>query len=164
MKQKCRNTDQENIYNSGFNLHELTQAIVSLKTKKSPGPGSITAGFLKHLYPLELDTCLWVFHHIWKTLVLALWRNTESQNISFSTVHLLTDVLKSMEKVVTVRLNWYLEIQMCHLHHNQPSGYTAQQISKLLCLVCKLRIFLTEMKQCLQSLLTSRVLMILFGG
>jgi hypothetical protein len=57
IKQKYRNTDQENIFNSVFKLHELTQAIASLETKKSQGPYSIMTEFLKHEGPLELDTC-----------------------------------------------------------------------------------------------------------
>jgi ribosomal protein S18 len=47
-KEKCRITNQENIFNTDFKLHELTEAIASLKTRKSPGPDHIMTEFLKH--------------------------------------------------------------------------------------------------------------------
>jgi tRNA(Met) C34 N-acetyltransferase TmcA len=62
MKQKCRTTDQENIFNSDFRLHNLTQAIASLKTRKSPGPDSIMAEFLKYVGPVALGTFLQLFN------------------------------------------------------------------------------------------------------
>jgi hypothetical protein len=43
IKQKHRITNQENIFNSDFKLHELTQATASLKTRKNPGPYSTMA-------------------------------------------------------------------------------------------------------------------------
>jgi len=33
MKEKCMATDQENIFNADYKLHELTQATASFRTK-----------------------------------------------------------------------------------------------------------------------------------
>jgi hypothetical protein len=45
IKEKCRITNQDNIFNTDFQPHELTQAIASLKTRKSPGPDRIPKVF-----------------------------------------------------------------------------------------------------------------------
>jgi hypothetical protein len=74
IKEKCRITNQENIFNTDFKSHELTQAIASLKTRKSPGPNHIMTEFLKHLGPVALDTLLQLFNQIWKTTIPAMWR------------------------------------------------------------------------------------------
>jgi hypothetical protein len=73
MKQKFKMTNQANIFNSSFKFHEMTQATDSLKTKKSPGPYSVMAEFLKHLGPVALNISLQLFNQIWKTSIPAMW-------------------------------------------------------------------------------------------
>jgi hypothetical protein len=51
-------TDQENIFNADYKLHELTQATPSLRTKKSLGPDLNMAELLKHLGLKALSICL----------------------------------------------------------------------------------------------------------
>jgi hypothetical protein len=72
--EKCWITNQENIFNTDFKRHELTQAIASLKTRKSPGPDHIMTEFLKHLGPVAFDTVLLLYNQIWKTSIPAMWR------------------------------------------------------------------------------------------
>jgi hypothetical protein len=74
IKEKCRITTQENIFNTDIKPHELTQAIASLKTRKSPGPEHIMTEFLKHLGPVAFDTLLQLFNQIWITSIPAMWR------------------------------------------------------------------------------------------
>jgi hypothetical protein len=74
IKEKCRITNQENIFNTDFKPHELTKATASLKTRKSPGPNHIMTEFLKHLGPVAFDTLLQLFNQIWKISIPAMWR------------------------------------------------------------------------------------------
>jgi hypothetical protein len=120
IKEKCRITYQENIFNTDFKPHKLTQAIASLKTRKSPGPDHIMAEFLKHLGPVVFDTPLKLLNQIWKTSIPAMWRKViiipllkakkpASEVSSYRPISLTSILAKTMEKMVGARLNWYLE-------------------------------------------------------
>jgi ribonuclease HI len=145
IKQKCRATDQETIFNTDFKLHELTQAIASLRTKKSPGPDLIMAEFLKHLGTKALSICLQLFNQIWTTTVPAMWRKAiiipilkakkpDSELSSYRPISLTSILAKTMEKMISARLNWYLETE--NLLSPAQAGFrkycsTNQQITML---------------------------------
>jgi hypothetical protein len=121
IKEKCRIRNQENIFNTDFKPHELTQAIASLKTRKSPGPGHIMTEFLKHLGPVAFDTLLKLFNQIWKTSIPAVWRKAviplskakkpASELSSYQPISLTNTLAKTIEKMAGVSLNWYPETQ-----------------------------------------------------
>jgi hypothetical protein len=96
-KEKCRITTQGNIFNTDFKPHELSQAIASSKTGKSPDPDHIMTEFLKHLGPVAFDTLLQFLIRFGKQSSNVEESNhhssTESQKNSFRTIHLLTNIL-----------------------------------------------------------------------
>jgi hypothetical protein len=125
--------------------------MASLKTRKSPGPDHIVTEFLKHLGPVAFDTLLRLFSQIWKTSIPAMWRKAiiipllkakkpASELSSYRPISLTSALAKTMEKMVSARLNWYLETQ--NLLSPAQAGFrrycsTNQQ---LLCLVRKFKI------------------------
>jgi hypothetical protein len=121
-KEKCRITNQENIFNTDFKPHELTQDIASLKTRNSPDPNHIMTEFLKHLGPVAFATLLKLFNQVWKTSIPAMWRKAiiiplpkakkpASELSSYQPISLTRTLAKTLEKMVSARLNWYLEAQ-----------------------------------------------------
>jgi hypothetical protein len=143
-KTKVKITNQENIFNSSFKLHELIQAIGSLKTMKSQGPNSVMAELLKHLGPVALYICLQLCSQIWKTSIPAVWRKA-----------IIIPILKASKLVSELFIYWPIPLtnilaktgkngqckiepvprnpKFCH-QHKQASGGNVQQTSKLLCL------------------------------
>jgi hypothetical protein len=109
IKEKCRITNQENIFNTDFKPHELTQAIASLKTRKSPETDHIMTEFLNHLGPVAFDTLLKLCNQIWKTSIPAMWRKAiiisllkakkpASELSSYRPISLTSTLVKTMEK------------------------------------------------------------------
>jgi hypothetical protein len=123
IKQKCGATYQENIFNAKFKLNELTQATASLCTKKNPGCDFIMAEPHKYRGPTALSTCVKLFNQIWTKTVAAMSRRANIIHllaekkrrglkiIQVSTNNTNKHSSKTIEKIINVRLNWYLETE-----------------------------------------------------
>ena len=110
-------------YNEPFSMAELTSAISSLKSV-SEGPDDIHNEMLRRLPERALIALLAVFNSIWETgMFPAAWREATVipvlkpgksglDPLHYRPISLTSSLCKLMEKMVNVRLSWFLE------HHN----------------------------------------------
>ncbi|KAI5720833.1 hypothetical protein M8J77_012264 [Diaphorina citri] len=103
-----------------FTLAELNQAISKLKSKSTPGPDKIHPEFLKHMGNTTKLKVLSFFNLVWKKTVPAEWKKAiivpilkdgkpEESVESYRPISLTSQLAKTMERMVSNRLNWFLE-------------------------------------------------------
>lgn len=117
---KSTNSTKDNIFNKNFNMKELNIAINSLKSNKSPGADNVHAEFLKHLGNKAKTQLLSLYNLSWNTKVPDDWKKAviipilkpkkSTNNFSnYRPIALTSVIVKTIEKMISNRLNWYLE-------------------------------------------------------
>ncbi|KAI5752692.1 hypothetical protein M8J77_019486 [Diaphorina citri] len=107
-------------FSKNFNLTELNQAIKKLRNKAAPGIDKIHPEFLKNMGPKAKSRLLDLYNFSWKKSVPAEWRKAEIIPIlkegkpeecisSYRPISLTSHLAKVMERMVSSRLNWFLE-------------------------------------------------------
>lgn len=121
-------SDNDEVYNADFTLHELRQAI-SLSGNTSVGPDSLHYAFFKHMNDSQLLEILKLFNYIWRTgLFPVAWRHSTLIPIlkpgksgervdSYRPIQLTSCLSKLMERIIAKRLAWYVQ------HKNMLSQY-----------------------------------------
>src|ERR1043165_747098 len=107
--------------NEDFTLNELKDAIRSVKCNKSPGDDRIPYELRKHLHRNALRVLLAYYNKIWKegdlpddwhhAIIVPLLKPTKNASLpeSYRPISLTSTLCKVMEKMVTNRLQWFLE-------------------------------------------------------
>lgn len=107
--------------NTEFTLSELKDAIRSVKCNKSPGDDRIPYELLKHLHKNALRVLLTYYNKIWEesdlpddwhhATIIPLLKPTKNASLpeSYRPISLTSTICKVMEKMVTNRLQWFLE-------------------------------------------------------
>ncbi|GFV57532.1 probable RNA-directed DNA polymerase from transposon BS [Trichonephila clavipes] len=101
-------------------LLELREAVGHIRCAKSPGPNNFHPEFLKHLGCNALSVLLTLYSHSWKYGVPAIWKKAIVVPIpkknkplddlnSYRPISLTSILSKVMERMITSRLDWYLE-------------------------------------------------------
>ncbi|GFV83855.1 probable RNA-directed DNA polymerase from transposon BS [Trichonephila clavipes] len=108
------------IFHRNFSISELREAVGHIRCAKSPGPDNFHPEFLKHLGCNALSVLLTLYNHSWKYDVPAIWKkaivvpihkkNKPLDDLNSYHPSSLTSILsKVMERMITSRLDWYLE-------------------------------------------------------
>ncbi|KAI5725988.1 hypothetical protein M8J77_022473 [Diaphorina citri] len=108
------------VFSKKFTRTELNQSINKLKTKSSPGSDKIYTEFLKHLGPKARSTLLEFINTVWQKSVPAEWKKAtiipilkdgkpEDNINSYRPISLTSHMAKLMERLISSRLNWFLE-------------------------------------------------------
>lgn len=107
--------------NADFTLSELKDAIRSVKCNKSPGDDRIPYELLKHLHRNALQVLLAYYNKVWKegdlpddwhhATIVPLLKPTKTASLpeSYRPISLTSTICKVMEKMVTSRLQWFVE-------------------------------------------------------
>ena len=113
-------TRQQLSYNDEFSIHEMEHCL-SLTTESSPGIDKITYSMIKHVHPTLLATLIALFNKIYKNNYFPIrWKvaiiipipkpGKDSTNpINYRPISLTSCMSKLLEKMVNIRLMWYLE-------------------------------------------------------
>lgn len=113
-------SDNSEDYNSYITLEELQKAILKA-TDSATGPDNIHYQILKHLPQSSLKTLLYIFNQIWeKGCLPSLWKQAtvipipkpgkdHSDPMNYRPIALTSCLCKTMERIVTDRLVWFLE-------------------------------------------------------
>ena len=113
-------TTERLAYNEPFTMPELTSAISSLRSV-AEGPDAIHNDMLRHLPAVALEALLATINSIWQTGTFpAVWRQATVIPIlkpgksgleprHYRPISLTSSLCKLMEKMVNVRLSWFLE-------------------------------------------------------
>lgn len=113
-------TDELLTYNQSFSLAELKSAICKLRTV-SEGPDRIHNDMLKHLPDNVLVMLLDIFNRLWENgefpgswreaIVIPILKpgKTGSEPLHYRPISLTSCLCKLMERLVNVRLSWFLE-------------------------------------------------------
>ena len=113
-------TREDTVYNEPFSMAELTSAIGSLKNV-SEGPDAIHNEMLRHLPASALTALLATLNSLWETGVFPeAWKEATVVPIlkpgksgldplHYRPISLTSSLCKLMEKMVIVRLSWFLE-------------------------------------------------------
>ncbi|GFS49551.1 probable RNA-directed DNA polymerase from transposon BS [Trichonephila clavipes] len=108
------------IFHRNFSISELREAVGHIRCAKSPGPDNFHPEFLKHLGCNALSVLLTLYNHSWKYGVPAIWKKAivvlipeknkplDDSN-SYRPISLTSILSKVMERMITSRLDWYLE-------------------------------------------------------
>ena len=116
-------TDERMSYNEPFTMAELESAISSLRSV-SEGPDAVHNDMLQHLPAVALEALLAIFNSLWETgtypetwreaTVIPVLKAGKSglDPLHYRPISLTSSLSKLMEKMVNVRLSWFLE------HHN----------------------------------------------
>jgi ribonuclease HI len=125
--------DDNAVLNENFNLAEIFRAIKDLKNDSSPGDDKISYEMLKHLPRKAVKILLKFYNKCWESgklpgdfkhaLILPIHKAEKdpSNPSSYRPISLTSTIGKLMERLVTNRLNWFLE-KNCLLNNNQ-SGF-----------------------------------------
>ncbi|GFS79338.1 probable RNA-directed DNA polymerase from transposon BS [Trichonephila clavipes] len=108
------------IFHRNFSISELREAVGHIRCAKSPGPDNFYPEFLKHLGCNALSVLLTLYNHSWKYGVPAIWKKAIVVPIpkknkplddlnSYRPISLTSILSKVMERMITSRLDWYLE-------------------------------------------------------
>src|ERR1043165_4764318 len=112
--------EKESDLNQTFAIHELKTTIHEMRSKSSPGPDKITYEMLKKISDISLETILHLYNTIWMNGILPkAWKHAiilpiakpgkdSSVPSSYRPISLTNVLCKTMEKLVTNRLTWYL--------------------------------------------------------
>ena len=125
-------TSEHIAYNEPFTTAELKSAINSLKSV-SAGPDAIHNNMLLRLPAVALEALLAVFNSLWESGVFPdAWREATvipilkpgksgSDPLHYRPISLTSSLCKLMERMVNVRLNWFLEHH--HVFTNAQCGF-----------------------------------------
>ena len=114
------NTTEQKSYNEPFTMAELTAAIDSLRSV-AEGPDAIHSDMLRRLPAAVLEALLATFNSLWEIETFpAAWREATVipilkhgksglDPLHYRTISLTSSFCKLMEKMVNMRLSWYLE-------------------------------------------------------
>ena len=119
------NTHLDRMFEKAFSIQELNEAIRNTKNKKQPGDDQIFPEMVKNLGPAAKQMLLDIYNDFWvndeltlladwtKAVVIPLLKPGKHPNEmeSYRPIALTPILAKIMEKMVTERLNWYLENQ-----------------------------------------------------
>ncbi|GFW71054.1 probable RNA-directed DNA polymerase from transposon BS [Trichonephila clavipes] len=108
------------IFHRNFSISELREVVGHIRCAKSPGPDNFHPEFLKHLGCNALSVLLTLYNHSWKYGVPAIWKKAIVVPIpkknkplddlnSYRPISLTSILSKVMERMITSRLDWYLE-------------------------------------------------------
>ncbi|GFU51015.1 probable RNA-directed DNA polymerase from transposon BS [Trichonephila clavipes] len=108
------------IFHRNFSISELREAVGHIRCAKSSGPDNFHPEFLKHLGCNALSVLLTLYNHSWKYGVPAIWKKATVVPIpkknkplddlnSYRPISLTSILSKVMERMITSRLDWYLE-------------------------------------------------------
>ncbi|GFU45968.1 probable RNA-directed DNA polymerase from transposon BS [Trichonephila clavipes] len=108
------------IFHRNFSISELREAVGHIRCAKSPGPDNFHPEFSKHLGCNALSVLLTLYNHSWKYGVPAIWKKAIVVTIpkknkplddlnSYRPISLTSMLSKVMERMITSRLDWYLE-------------------------------------------------------
>ncbi|GFU10212.1 probable RNA-directed DNA polymerase from transposon BS [Trichonephila clavipes] len=108
------------IFHRNFSISELREAVGHIRCAKSPGTDNFHPEFLKHLGCNALSVLLTLYNHSWKYGVPAIWKKAIVVPIpkknkplddlnSYRPISLTSILSKVMERMITSRLDWYLE-------------------------------------------------------
>ena len=119
---KCQNeVNHDDTLNLPYGKAEISNSINSLKMKKASGRDLMTNEMLKWLPNSHVITLLNIFNSSWENAILPIgWKEADilpfpkpgkdlSMPSSYRPISLLSCTGKLMEKMVTTRLNWFLE-------------------------------------------------------
>ena len=113
-------TTERTAYNKPFTMAELTAAISSLRSV-AEGPDGIHNDMLRHLPAVAQEALLATFNSLWETGTFpAAWRQATvvpilkpgksgHNPLHYRPISLTSSLCKLMEKMVNVRLSWFLE-------------------------------------------------------
>ena len=113
-------TTERLAYNEPFTMPELVSAISSLQSV-AEGPDLIHNDMLRHLPAVALEALLAVFNSVWETgtfpaawqqaMVIPILKPGKSglDPLHYRPISLTSSLGKLMEKMVNVRLSWFLE-------------------------------------------------------
>uniref|UniRef100_A0A0B7BQ42 Endonuclease/exonuclease/phosphatase domain-containing protein n=2 Tax=Arion vulgaris TaxID=1028688 RepID=A0A0B7BQ42_9EUPU len=102
-------------------LTELQRALKKLNRKKAPGPDGVSNDMLKQIGPIAQSLLLQIFNNSWRQgRVPDIWKNATIHPIfksgkdkkdpqSYRPISLLSCTAKLLERVITTRLQWFLE-------------------------------------------------------
>ncbi|GFW42533.1 uncharacterized protein TNCV_4257271 [Trichonephila clavipes] len=108
------------IFHRNFSISELREPVGHIRCAKSPGPDNFHPELLKHLGCNALSVLLTLYNHSWKYGVPAIWKKAIVVPIpkknkplddlnSYRPISLTSILSKVMERMITSRLDWYLE-------------------------------------------------------
>lgn len=112
-------------YNAPLTLSELENEIRSLKENSTPGPDLIHNKMIKNLPQIAKENLLAIFNRLWNNNEFPKqWRVAEivpipkpgrpsDQAKNLRPISLTSTLCKLFEKVITKRLNWFLDQQNC---------------------------------------------------
>ncbi|GFT05544.1 uncharacterized protein LOC103524116 [Trichonephila clavipes] len=120
------------IFQRNFSISELREAVGHIRCAKSPGPDNFHPEFLKHLGCNALSVLLTLYNHSWKYGVPAIWKKAIVVPIpkknkplddlnSYRPISLTSILSKVMERMITSRLDWYLETN--NLLNSSQAGF-----------------------------------------
>ena len=107
-------------FNKPFTMAELKSAVVGLRSV-AEGPDQVHNDMIRHLPGCALNTLLALFNEIWETSQFpAAWREATvipllkpgksgSDPLHYRPISLTSSLCKLMEKLINVRLSWFLE-------------------------------------------------------
>jgi ribonuclease HI len=122
----------DHVLDEKFNSRELQYVLQSTKNT-APGRDNITYEMIKHFSQYSLDYLLNYYNHIWNTGIIPdQWKTSiiipilkkdknKETTTSYRPISLTSNIGKIMEKLVTVRLNWYMEKN--ELFNKYQSGF-----------------------------------------
>jgi len=134
------------VFDSPISDCELQAAIKQLKNRKSPGEDQTRAEFLKHAGKEARTSILRWFQKICETgIVPALWKKAIAEPVPktgkdptstaiYRSISLTSTMGKSMERIISTRLNWLLETN--NVIANEQAGFkihrsTCEHLAKL---------------------------------
>ncbi|GFV30126.1 probable RNA-directed DNA polymerase from transposon BS [Trichonephila clavipes] len=111
---------------------QLREAVGHIRCAKSPGPDNYHPEYLKHLGCNALSVLSTLYNHSWKYGVPAIWKKAIVVPIpkknkplddlcSYRPISLTSILSKVMERMITSRLDWYLETN--NLLTSSQSGF-----------------------------------------
>lgn len=125
IREKLKNYRQEDtipeIMKTPLTLRELEYAISKLKMKKSPGPDGVSNEMIKNLGATAKTKLLQIFNNSWSSgRVPQAWREAimipilkpgkdSTTTSSYRPISLTSCMCKTMERIINLRLQWYLE-------------------------------------------------------
>lgn len=126
----CLNREEDQLFNKNFSMNELLRAMKETKMGKSAGTDDLPAEFFLNLGEKARLTLLAFFNIIWNTHVPSEWKKAIIIPIlkphkppecpsSYRPISLTNACCKLMERMVTNRLNYFLE------HCKKISDYQA---------------------------------------
>ena len=114
-------TEIPEVMTTAITMKELEKATKKLKLKKSPGPDGITNEMIKNLGTAAKKKLLEIYNISWETgLVPQEWREAtmipiwkkgkdKTKATSYRPISLTSCVCKTMERIINLRMKWYLE-------------------------------------------------------